>query len=127
VYKGQMVDYAVAGIRTNKVVEDGKPIYENTVLVRKQAGTYHDIPIRFHFADGTQIDKTWDGKDAEVHFKLNHPAQLSWVVIDPQYTIVLENKRINSFMKTSVDPKLTVRWNLGVVKFMETLFSWVAW
>ncbi|TDF92174.1 M1 family metallopeptidase [Paenibacillus piri] len=127
VYGGQMVDYAVTGIQTKKIVADGQPVYENTVHVQKRDGTYHNIPIRFHFADGTQIDKVWDGQDSDVRFKLNYPAQLDWVAIDPQHTIILENKRINSFMKTNIDPKLAIRWNLGVVKFMETLFGWVAW
>ncbi|PZE20110.1 M1 family metallopeptidase [Paenibacillus xerothermodurans] len=127
IYNGHMVDYAVGGIQTRQVLADGKQAYENTVLVQKKDGTYHDIPIRFHFADGSQLDKTWDGKNEAVQFKLNHPAQLDWVVIDPEKTIILENKRINSFMKTNVDPTLTARWNMGVVKFMETLCNWVAW
>ncbi|MCR8636171.1 M1 family metallopeptidase [Paenibacillus radicis (ex Xue et al. 2023)] len=127
VYGGFMVDYSVAGIKSKKVIRDGQMVYENTVQIQKLGGTYHNIPIRFHFADGSQIDKVWDGIDSDVQFKLNHPAQLDWVAIDPQHTIILENKRINSFLKTNVDSKLTARWNLGVVKLMETLFSWVAW
>ncbi|MFH5186753.1 M1 family metallopeptidase [Paenibacillus sp. TAB 01] len=127
VYSGLMVDYGVTSIQSKKVVSDGQSLFENTVRIQKHGGTYHTVPIRFHFADGSQIDKTWDGIDADVQFKLMHQSPIDWVAIDPQHTIVLENKRINSFMKTNIDPKLSVRWNLGVVKFMETLFEWVAW
>lgn len=127
VYNGMMVDYAVTDIHTKTVVQDGQTLYENTVRIQKLGGTYPTIPIRFHFADGSQIDKTWDGIDADVQFKLSHTAPLDYASIDPQHSIVLENKRINSFMKTNVDSKLSIRWNTGVVKLIETLFGWVAW
>jgi hypothetical protein len=127
VYSGQMVDYAITRIATHKTIRDGQTVYENTINVKKQGGTYHTVPIRFHFADGSQIDKIWDGTDNEVQFKLNHTARLDWAAIDPQHTVILENKRINSFMKTEIDPKLALRWNMGVVKLMETLFGWVSW
>jgi 2-keto-3-deoxy-L-rhamnonate aldolase RhmA len=85
------------------------------------------VPIRFHFADGSQIDQLWDGIDADIQFKLRHLAQLDWVAIDPEHTVVLENKRINSFMKTDVEKQLAIRWNLGVTKLLETMFDWIIW
>lgn len=127
IYNGMMVDYAVTGIKVRKTAENGQPVYENSVQLRKLGGTYHNVPIRFRFADGSELDKTWDGVDSEVIMKLNHASPLAWVSLDPQHSIVLENKRINSFMKTEVDTKLSVRWNVGIVKFLETLFGWVVW
>ncbi|WP_375377940.1 M1 family metallopeptidase [Paenibacillus sp. MZ04-78.2] len=127
IYNGMMVDYAVTGIKVRKAAENGPPVYENSVQLRKLGGTYHNVPIRFHFADGSELDKTWDGIDSEVIMKLNHASPLAWVSLDPQHSIVLENKRINNFMKTVVDTKLSVRWNMGIVKFLETLFGWVVW
>ncbi|TVY10830.1 M1 family metallopeptidase [Paenibacillus cremeus] len=128
VYNGQMVDYEVSGIQVRKITDDnGQTVYENKVQIRKLGGTYASVPIRFHFADGTQIDKTWDGTDSEVIMNVNYTAPLDWVAIDPQHSIVLENKRINGFMKTNVDPQLSARWNMSVVKILETLFGWVAW
>ncbi|MCM3270455.1 M1 family metallopeptidase [Paenibacillus elgii] len=127
IYNGMMVDYAVTGIKVRNATENGQPVYENSVQLRKLGGTYHNVPIRFRFADGSELDKTWDGVDSEVIMKLNHASPLAWVALDPQHSIVLENKRINSFMKTEVDTKLSVRWNMGIVKFLETLFGWVVW
>ncbi|WP_207953078.1 M1 family aminopeptidase [Paenibacillus agricola] len=127
VYSGQMVDYAITGIQTKKTSVDEIPMYENNVRIQKYGGTYHQVPIRFHFADGSQIDQIWDGLDADVNFKLHHPARLDWAAIDPQYKVVLENKRMNNFMKTDVEPQLAIRWNLGVTKLLETLFDWIVW
>ncbi len=127
VYGGMMANYEVAGIQTKKMTENGQTVYENSVKLRKLGGTVPSVPVRFHFADGTQIDKTWNGSESEIIYKLTHAATLDWAAIDPQHTIVLENKRINGFMKTNVDTKLSVRWNMGIVKILETLFGWVAW
>lgn len=127
VYGGMMANYEVAGIQTKKMTENGQTVYENSVKLRKLGGTVPSVPVRFHFADGTQIDKTWNGSESEIIYKLTHAAPLDWAAIDPQHTIVLENKRINGFMKTNVDTKLSVRWNMGIVKILETLFGWVAW
>jgi hypothetical protein len=127
IYSGQMVDYAITGIQSYRTTQDGQTMYENNVHVQKNDGTYHQVPIRFHFADGSQIDQIWDGIDAEVNFKLNHPSRLDWVAIDPQYTMILENKRMNSFMKTDVEPQLAIRWNLGISKLLELLFDWMIW
>ncbi|MEC0213090.1 M1 family metallopeptidase, partial [Paenibacillus ehimensis] len=127
IYNGMMVDYAVTGIKVRRAAENGQPVYENSVQLRKLGGTYHNVPIRFRFADGSELEKTWDGVDSEVIMKLNHASPLAWVSLDPQHSIVLENKRINSFMKTEVDTKLSIRWNMGIVKFLETLFGWVVW
>jgi aminopeptidase N len=127
VYGSMMTDFAVDGIRTRKMEQDGLTLYESTVLVKKHGGSYDRVPILFHFADGNQTEKIWEGKDDEAQFKLIHIAPIDWVAIDPQYTIVLENKHINSFMRTNVDPKLELRWNVGSMKLFETLFGWVAW
>ncbi|MGF7034469.1 hypothetical protein J2T17_005420 [Paenibacillus mucilaginosus] len=127
VYGDSMVDYAVGSISTRKLTENGQTYYENSVVLRRQGGSVQGVPVRFHFTDGTRLDKTWEGGDSEVLIKLNHTSPLAWVSIDPQYTIVLENKRINSFMKTEVDPQLSVRWNLSVLKILEILSGWIAW
>jgi aminopeptidase N len=127
VYSGKMTDFAVQGIWVKRLDENGVVLYENTVLIKALGGTYGSVPIRFHFADGTQIDKLWEGKDSEAQFKLVHGSPIDWVSIDPFHTIAIENKHINSFMRTTVDPKLALRWNLGSVKLIEALFSWIVW
>ncbi|WP_248929151.1 M1 family metallopeptidase [Paenibacillus hamazuiensis] len=127
VFGGMMTDFAVDGIRVKPLEHDGLTLYESSVLIRKLGGSYGHVPIVFHFADGSQTGKVWEGTESEVIFKLTHSSPVDWVAIDPHYTNVLENKHINSFMRTNVDPKLAMRWNLGSVKFIETLFGWVAW
>lgn len=127
VFGGMMTDFTIDGIYVKKQELNGVPSYESTVVVSKRGGSYGYVPIHFHFADGTGMDRVWEGKADQTEFKLTHTAPVDWAVIDPQHTNVLETKHINSFMKKDIDPKLALRWNLGSVKLLETLFSWVAW
>ncbi|WP_438444869.1 M1 family metallopeptidase [Gorillibacterium sp. sgz5001074] len=127
VYNGLMVDYEIAGIEVNRAQADGKTGYESKVLIKKRGATSSQVPIRFRFTDGTVLDKTWDGQGSEIVYTLSHGAPLEWAQIDPDYTLLLENKHINNFMKRQVDTKTNVRLNLGVSRVVEILFGWLTW
>jgi hypothetical protein len=129
VYEGMMVDYAVEAIDIAEVSDSdsGKTLYKSKVLIAKRAGEHSQVPILIHFTDGTYVEKMWDGKQKRILYEFTRESPMDWAIIDPQYSIVLENKHINNFMKAKIDQAWNVRWNLGVVKFIETLFGWVAW
>jgi len=123
VFDGAMIDFAVDGIRTKKA-GDG---YESQVLIRRYGAPHPSVPIRFRFTDGTIVDKSWDGQGSEIVYTLTHKTPLEWAMIDPDYTMLLENRHYNNLMKAEIDPRWNVRFNLGLVKILETLFGWVAW
>ncbi|MDF2926007.1 MAG: family peptidase [Paenibacillaceae bacterium] len=125
VYGGQMVDYEAAGIKVEKTGADGN--YNNQALIRKKGAATGSVPIRFRFTDGTVVDKTWDGQGSEILFTLSHSAPLDWVFIDPDYSLVLENKHINNFMKHEIDNRSNIRLNIGITRLVETLFDWLVW
>lgn len=127
VYGGRMTDYAVEHVQTRKVKNDDKTTYENAVLIKKYGGHYMDVPIRFHFADGSEVDRSWDGRDPQVLYTITSESPLEWAAIDPQQTMILETKRINNFMQMVVDSKWKVRFQIGIVKLIETLVNGVAW
>lgn len=124
VYGGQMADYEVAGIRSEKNAQGG---YDNQVMIRKLGASTTAVPIRFQFADGTVIDKSWDAQGSEIVFTLSHTAPLDWVFVDPDKTLILENKHINNFMKQSIDSRSNVRLNVGATRIIEILFGWLVW
>ena len=127
VYGAMMMDYSVESIRVKSIGSKGAESYESTVLISKRGGNSPEVPIQFHFADGTVLDKTWDGKESSIEFKLTHTTPVDWVRIDPNYSLILENKHINNFMQTQVDTKWKIRWNLGIIQFLQAIFGWVAW
>jgi len=127
VYGKEMVDYAVAGIRTRKIADREKTMYESNVVVQRNGGFTSPVLVRIRLADGTLLDKQWNGQDAMAQFRLIEEFPVEWAFIDPEHSLVLENKRINNFMKTNIDKKWSIRWNLGVTKLIETLLYWVAW
>ncbi|RJG21135.1 M1 family metallopeptidase [Paenibacillus thiaminolyticus] len=127
VYGNQMADFAVEGIDTRVLDNEGAPRYEATVHIVKKGADYPSVPIIFHFADGTSTRKVWDGDGERMQYRLNHTAPLDWVMIDPLYTIVVENKHINNYMKAHVEEPVRTRVNLSIVKLLEMISSTVGW
>lgn len=127
VYGGLMLDYAVESIQVQPLRKDGKLLYESTVVIHRNGGFYQPVPIKFHFADNSSYMNNWEGMDNRTQFTLVHSTPVDWVMIDPEYTLILENKHINNFMKTTVNERTQVRWNVGVTKIIETIVGWVAW
>lgn len=127
VYGNQMADFAVEGIDTRLVDSEGAPRYEATVHIVKKGADYPSVPIVFHFADGTSTRKMWNGDGERMQYRINHTAPLDWVMIDPLYTIVVENKHINNYMKAHVEEPVRTRVNLSIVKLLEMISSAVGW
>ncbi|CAH8767980.1 M1 family metallopeptidase [Paenibacillus dendritiformis] len=127
VYGNQMADFAVEGIDTRLVDSEGAPRYEATVHIVKKGADYPSVPIVFHFADGTSTRKVWNGDGERMQYRINHTAPLDWVMIDPLYTIVVENKHINNYMKAHVEEPVRTRVNLSIVKLLEMISSAVGW
>lgn len=127
VYSGQMVDYAVENIEVDKVKHNNKPQYCSTVHVRKLGAHYPYVPIIFNFADNTTIRRTWDGSGTRIQYKFTHPAPLEWVMIDPLYSIVLENKHINNYMRAQVNTPVRIKINLSIVKITEWITNILGW
>lgn len=127
VYGGLMADYSIDQVHSKKTKQNGETVYEHTVLVRKLGGSYKNVPVQFHFADGSTVERTWEGTDMQVLFTLTSSSPLEWAAIDPEHTLILENKRINNFYQTQIDQKWKVRLHIGLVKLIETLVDGVAW
>lgn len=127
VYGSMMIDYSIESIHVKATGSKGAGPYESTVLISKRGGNSPEVPIQFHFADGTVLDKTWDGKESSIEYKLTHTTPVDWVRIDPKYSLILENKHINNFMQAEVDTKWKLRLNLGIIQFLQAIFGWVAW
>jgi hypothetical protein len=122
-----MIDYTVDNIHIHKMKVQGKPSYVSEVLIRKRGGSFPNVPIHFHFKDGASIDKVWNSETNDILYKLTYTSPVDWVRIDPEHKMLMENKHINNFMKTTIDSTATIRWNTSFVKILETLFNWVSW
>lgn len=127
VYGNSMADVAVEKIQTRNTGTADNPSYESVVTVVSKGGPVTGVPIIFAFEDGKTSRKIWDGSHGKTSFKITYSSPLSWAMADPKYTIVLENKHINNYMKAGMDPKVVTRWNLGVAKLVETLFGSLSW
>jgi hypothetical protein len=125
VYGDQMVDYAVERIES---VKADKGFFAYRITVAGRDGRDGPVQVRFVYEDGQSIKQEWKGEEASIVFTLPpHTSKLRHVVVDPDYAVVLEHKRMNNFMKTDVDAKLTARWNMGVAKLIEALVGTMVW
>jgi hypothetical protein len=127
VYGAWMVDYAVDRIHIQETLNKGTASFESRILISRRGGQTSEVPIQFHFSDGTQLSKSWDGKEASIEFNLSHTAPVDWVRVDPSYSLVLENKHMNNYMKTTVDSRWKVRLNIGIVQLLKSVIGWVTW
>ena len=127
IYGEQMADFAVESINVRPVKQDGRTVYESLILVRKRGGDVDQVPILLHFQDGKTVEKQWDAQETHIQYKMTHSAPLAWAAVDPEYTIVLDNKRMNNYMKAELPGRSGTRWNLGIVKAIEGLLGSLGW
>lgn len=127
IYGDQMVDYAVEAIETRVIHDKETERYESTVHVSHNGLFHHEASILVQFSDDTAVVKRWDGQTPKKSYTFVHEAPVQWVMIDPDYALILENKHINNFLKTNVDRSTKLRWHLGVVKILESLIGSMAW
>src|SRR5690606_29538892 len=127
VYDGMMTDYSIEQVQSKRKKNEGETLYEIAVVVQKRGGSYKEVPIHFHFQDGSTIEQIWEGKEPLATFTMTSRSMLEWVAIDPHNTLILENKRINNFYQTEIDSKWNVRWSIGLVKLIESVVNTIAW
>ncbi|MFS1511199.1 M1 family metallopeptidase [Chengkuizengella sp. SCS-71B] len=128
IYDNKMVDYAVQSININKITNQEQTLYKHQVLIQKNGASHHKpLSILFTFEDGTSIEKTWDGIEKHKMFTFHHTSVLNWIAIDPEHTMILENKHINNFKKTSINSETKTRWNLVLIQWIEAILNAKMW
>ncbi|CAM4468881.1 M1 family metallopeptidase [Paenibacillus tarimensis] len=127
VYGSEMSDVAVDSIQVKPVKKDGKKQYDSVVLIRREGGSLGPVAVIMQFEDGTTMPRIWDGNGTKIEYRLTHDTPLAWVVADPNLTNMLDNKRINNFMKAELPAKERNRWNMGLVKLVELMLSRMGW
>ena len=127
VYGGRMADVAVQSVRSAPVEIRGETVYDNRVIVDSRDGVVDNVTVRIQFADGSRTDVNWDGAGGKTEIRLLSRSPVKWVLVDPQFDLVLENRRTNNFYQTDVDEKQKVRLNVGISKLIEAAVGWIAW
>jgi hypothetical protein len=122
VYGEQMMDFAVDRIQIitpSATKSPSNDLIESRVFLSKRGGDALEVPVQFHFADGTSCMKSWVNPEASVEYQFMHTSPVAWVRIDPNYTLFLENKPMNNYLKTSIDVQKQMQFNLTVIQFIE--------
>ncbi len=69
--------------------------FVSEVLVTRKGDLSWPVEILFHFADGEEIRRQWDGQDRWKRFRFHRPARLAWAVLDPDRKLWLDPDRLD--------------------------------
>lgn len=127
VYGQQMADFAVEHIETKTITTGDASSYESVVSIEKHGAHYPLVPVVFGFTDGTTMRKVWEVDSDQIQYTIKHQAPLSWVMVDPLSTIVVENKRINNYMRAQVEEPVRTRIDWIAVKWIEAITKVLGW
>lgn len=127
VYGGGAPDFSIDTITIKKNGSSDAQSYESIVKITNKGSHYVDVPIKFTFADGSAAERVWNGEGAETTFQLLSDKPLLSAEIDPEHTVLLENKHLNNFRLAEIEPKTLSRWTLSVTKLVETVLGTLVW
>ncbi|OME64406.1 EnpEP protein [Paenibacillus odorifer] len=127
IYGGGAPDFSVDTITIKKSGNSDAQSYESIVKITNKGSHYVDVPIKFTFADGSATERVWSGEGAETTFQLLSDKLLLSAEVDPEHTILLENKHLNNFRLAEIEPKTLSRWTLSVTKLVETVLGTLVW
>lgn len=127
VYGGGAPDFSIDTITIKKNGSSDAQSYESIVKISNKGSHYVDVPIKFTFADGSATERVWNGEGAETTFQLLSDMLLLSAEIDPEHTLLLENKHLNNFRLAEIEPKTLSRWTLSVTKLVETVLGTLVW
>ncbi|WHY19586.1 M1 family metallopeptidase [Paenibacillus sp. G2S3] len=127
VYGGGAPDFSIDTITIKKNGSSDAQSYESIVKITNKGSHYVDVPIKFTFADGSAAERVWNGEGAETTFQLLSDNLLLSAEIDPEHTVLLENKHLNNFRLAEIEPKTLSRWTLSVTKLVETVLGTLVW
>ncbi len=124
VYGRAMLDYEVKAIQMKPIEKNGKSMYEYTVTITRNGGYHESVPILFYFADKSTVSREWAGQELSIRYKLTSDSKLSWVAIDHQHDLLMENKHYNNILLAEVDETWKIRFNFIIGKTIEALLGW---
>jgi len=127
VYGDKMIDYAVSSVKTYPVEQNGTMVYETKIVLQRLGGVHRPVDIAVKLADGGVMMETWDGVETRKELLLHTTQPVSWVLVDPEFRQVLENRHYNNFMHAEIASDREIRWSFGVSKLIELLLGLFAW
>jgi len=127
VYGDMMIDYAVTGVKSRQTEQHGTTVYETRVYLERLGGVHRPVEVAIKLADGSIHMEKWNGAEKQKELVLYTEQPAEWVLVDPEFRQILENRHYNNFMRAEIAASDEVRWSYGTSKLVELLFSIFAW
>lgn len=128
VYDGGAPDFSINAIEVRAKNNDGTGQgYESLVKISNNGSPYPNIPVKFTFSDGRTVERVWSGEGKDTAFQLFSSSPLLSAEVDPQHTILLENKHLNNFRLAGLQQETLSRWTLSLTNLLETVLGTLVW
>ncbi|WP_123042767.1 M1 family metallopeptidase [Cohnella candidum] len=124
VYRGETADFSIESIDSHKTEQGG---YRTLVTLKRKGGSPQPVTLALGYADGRTERRQWDGAQNQTQLQLDSASPLLYAAVDPNLSVVLDNRRYNNFLKAEVPSKERVKWTTGVAQALESFFSTFAW
>lgn len=119
--------WGVPDYRATDDEEEGQPIYQSEVVVRRLQGGRFPVEVLMVFEDGSEIRERWDGRDLWRRYVYERPARLRSAVVDPDRVLLLDVDPINNSRWVSPEGrerlaarKWASRWLFWLQHLLET-------
>jgi len=133
VHGSEKLDYAVGEVKSARVrpvrgwvdgeYREGKNSssterpYRSEVTVQRRGEVRVPVDVLIRFQDGSETREHWDGQYRWKRFSYESPAPVAAVVVDPDFTWVLDINRTNNSWIRKPNPLAAVKWTS----------RWLAW
>jgi hypothetical protein len=120
VFKGELIE-------PDKIEEDReKKTYKNEVIIRREGDLTFPQEISIVFANGEEINETWDGRGRWKRFEYITPYKLKMAQIDPENKIPLDINQINNSRLLKPNKTPLLKQTLGITLYFQKLLTLVS-
>jgi hypothetical protein len=128
VYGDGAPDFSIDDIQIKSTSGDGEgPSYESIVKISNKGSHYPAVPIKFTLLNGSTVERIWSAQGPDTSFNLLSDSPLLSAEIDPQHSVLLENKHLNNFRLAEIKQDTLSRWTLTMTNLLETVLGTLVW
>ncbi len=100
----------------------GKKIYRSEVVVQRRGDGIFPVDVLLAFEDGTEVRRSWDGRDDWTLFVEQGPSKLEYAAVDPDGVLILDLNSTNNTRRIEAKASLPAyKWGSRWMVWLQDL------